>query len=447
MSCLTQRILDYCSSNGPNPVNSLRRLLKKSCSSGHLLLDDSVPFQDTEVLNHVLAAFDHIRPGDNKTLRNVTRHLNPVVSSFESALSVLEHVSKAGYKDDSFVALMFAKILNEYSIMSITSVDLARMLRIMQIQRFRHMGLVESISNRILQESDVSRVYDTIRILAELDLLESRHLMNFPSPRSLSHCVDYIWALLLQNHKFDKDFDLAGKVKECLVLAAEMGPDSQHQSSKSMHKLNTIRNILYFLHRDTIYEKLSDPLKSWLSRPTPFNERSSGRLAENNPPCRGIKQISGVLISENVAHSVNTMIGAFRVDIVERDRKIVWEYDGLDRYYRDHNPGTKAAYYIVKSRVLEAMGYKIIQIPYWQWEKMRNGKLKKDYCRTSRFLAISDIRGNISSNGDPRELKSLDILTTRTDLGGYHNENVYNKQQPKQAWVWNKPSLPLRVAI
>jgi hypothetical protein len=444
---LRQRILEFCSSTGATPATSLRSLLKKSGPSGDLLIPDRVSFQNTEVLSQVLSVFNYLRPRDNYTLRYFLRHLDPAVTSIETALSVVEQASQAGQVDEAFVGMMFAKILKEFSLMSITSVDLARMLRIIQSHRFRHLGLIESICTRLLQETDISRKFGTIRILSELDLLESRHLLGFPDPCSLSQSVDYMWALLLQEQKLGSDFDFARKMSVCLVTVAKIDSENHYQNTSIMNKLRTIRNAVYFLHRDTIYDQLSDPLKSWLSCTDLDADQCSRSLVETRRPCRQIKQISDVLMSENVSHSVNTKVGAYKVDILERDRKIVWEFDSRDRFYTDHNQKTQASYYALKSRVLKAMGYQVIHIPYWQWDKMRNAKLQKDYCRTSRFLALSDLREKNVLHADPRKFTLSEISTTSAAIGGFHNEEIYRKQQPKQAWVWNKPSLPLRVAI
>ena len=444
MTTLRNSLEELCS-RSRHPTKTLRNLLRNPGESGMLQLHPPVAIQETSALSALFDCFIKLGFRDERQIRPLMREISFVISSLDSSLKLLENASKIGYVDELVTGSLLAKTLKRYDPRTISLQDAMRILRIMQTQRYRHRYLIDSLTERVLREGDTSQRFVVFRILAELDMVDSSRLVDFPRPVSASDSIDFAWGILLQENKLASSVDIPGMLRDCLVALVDTKTDSTSQIPESCeHKLVMIRDAIYLLHRETVYRNLPERTKSFLSG---LGDGNPGKRTESRAFRRGLKQISDTLFSENVAHSVHSLVGSFMVDIVERDRKIIWEYDSRDRFYHDGSETSKSSYHVFKRRVLNAMGYNVINIPHWQWAKMGNKKLKKDYCRTSRFLALTDMGKSVETDRDPRCYKVSECMPSEPSSWDFHNEYVHNKQQPKQSWVWNKPIPTLRVAI
>ncbi|KAF4739981.1 hypothetical protein FOZ62_029828, partial [Perkinsus olseni] len=149
-----------------------------------------------------------------------------------------------------------------------------------------------------------------------------------------------------------------------------------------------------------------------------------------------------------VAHFVRARRGPFTFDILERDRRLIWECNNFDRYYggvrrpdsgqlhvewscslgADPNVGLpllkssfdKLATRRLEERILKAMGYRIV--PFWHWRRVTLKSGRIDMIRMSRFIALRDFRERHTAQGDADQYsdptKLGDILRTGP------NENV-----------------------
>merc|ERR1712232_188446 len=142
-----------------------------------------------------------------------------------------------------------------------------------------------------------------------------------------------------------------------------------------------------------------------------------------------IRKLSAVLTKMKVGHLCNVDRGPFILDIVERDRKLVYECNHFDRFY----VGTteKIASMCLQERIVKAMGYRVVQIPHWQWNKIKHRRQRAEYMRMSRYYAIKDRR-----DFAPRDEELTDVAVNELDhLGEY----FFQKERPTSAWSWFQP--------
>lgn len=447
MSQLRKPLLDFCSGSG-DPTNALRKLLRKSCGSRSLQLPTPVSVLDTDSLNTLIDVFQEVGFRDFPVIRRFMRDLHHEVVSLESALKLLENSSAFGCMDECVTGRLLVATLKRYPLCEISLNDCLRMLRILKVQRFRHIDLIESISRRVLSEGVASQKFTLVRMLGELDLLGATMLIGLPRPATHSDRINLAWGLILQEARISAEIDVPALIYDCIEPFGKRDSiNSLGLSESAKHKLRLVRDAIYFLHRESIYENLSDSTKFFFSNLMSESESKPLSGSPRRVVKPALQKVSDTLFAENVAHSVHGIIGPFVVDIVERDRKIVWEYDDSDRYYSDGTEAVKSSYYELKRRVLNAMGYKVISVPHWHWKKMNNKKLRGDYCRTSRYLALTDIRETLGMRRDPRNFRVSENLFLNSSEHIFQSENIYKKQRPKQTWAWNKPTGTLRIAI
>ena len=447
MTLMRKCLLEISDGSG-DPRRSIRDLLRKARVSGLLELPNPVSVKDTNTLSTLMGCFKEIGFHELTSIRPFVRDISISVASLESSLKLLENMSRLGYIDELVTGRLLTETLKRYPLSDINLDDSLRILRILQTQRYRHGALIQSLVTRVLSEGNSDQKFKLVRILGELDSLTPQLISELDRPATHSQCIDLAWGLLLQEHKLSSVLDIPDLLSYCLGTlksSNEMTPLLLSESAE--YRLRVIRDAIYFLHRESVYERLDEPFKAFLSH---LSSESQEKIFPKHTGIRiksDLKDISDTLFSENVAHSVHGAVGSFVVDIVERDRKIVWEYDGRDRFYANGSEPVKASFHELKRRIIKGMGYKVISIPHWHWKKMNNKQLRKEYCRTSRYLALMDLRDLSQVRGNPQEFRISDNAPANVSAWQFHNENVYKKQRPKQAWAWNRPTTTLRIAI
>jgi hypothetical protein len=293
------------------------------------------------------------------------------------------------------------------------------------------------MSERQKLASVIAMGHMNLKVPKSLDLPEA--------PKTPNLAVDYALSLL-QNVESVENRDRAMEIiRGCLENIGIAMDGNMKANWQFLTKLGVVRFACFFFHRGQIYNRLSDGIKSSVSALCTVHD-SSPTLSKS------LQRLSCTLFKENVAHTINAHAGPFIVDILERDRKIVWNLATRNQYYVGDLTGKMTAYHELKAKILRHMGYTVIQVPFWQWDKMSNKKLRSEYCRTSRHHALSDIRETTllqsrSDNQDPAEFNAVNAAKQIKESWLYHGENVHKKQIPKQQWCWHKPILPLRVSI
>ena len=60
------------------------------------------------------------------------------------------------------------------------------------------------------------------------------------------------------------------------------------------------------------------------------------------------------------------------------------------------------------------MGYRVVQVPYWQWNRIKHRKQRIEYIRMSRYYALKDLRELA-----PRDQEVEDVAVNELDFLGF----------------------------
>jgi len=208
------------------------------------------------------------------------------------------------------------------------------------------------------------------------------------------------------------------------VLAMQDADWSGSQSAALHRRILLLRTAMRYLHRDA-YQALP-PIVAQAFRRV---HRMEPPQREVRPTVSFVRKLSHVLTKIKVGHLVNAERGPLVLDVVERDRKLIYECNHFDRFY----VGTteKIASASLQERIVKAMGYRVVQIPHWQWSKLRHKKQRTEYVRMSRYYAIKDRR-----EFEPRDQAPKDIAVNEFDHMG---EYFFRKEMPSSSWAWFQP--------
>lgn len=189
-------------------------------------------------------------------------------------------------------------------------------------------------------------------------------------------------------------------------------------------RLLLLRSAMRYLHRDA-YQELSPNAKLALRKV----HRFSPPMKDPRPSVNFVRKLSHVLSKIKVGHLCNAERGPFMLDVVERDRKLVYECNHFDKFYMGTTE--KIASACLQERIVKAMGYRVVQIPHWQWNKVRMIKQRIEYVRMSRYYAIKDRR-----EFGPRDEAPTD---TASNVFDYLGEYFFRKERPAASWSWFQP--------
>jgi len=190
-------------------------------------------------------------------------------------------------------------------------------------------------------------------------------------------------------------------------------------------RLLLLRMALRYLHGD-FYRALPEQVARALRR-----VHRTELAREPWPMPHFLRKVSAILTKMKIGHLPQVERGPFTIDIVERDRKLVYECNHFDRFYAGTTE--KIATMCLQERIVKAMGYRVVQIPHWQWNRIMHRKQRVEYLKMSRYYAIKDRR-----ELEPRDAEPADVATNQLD---YLGEYFFRKEMPSSHWSWHQPRV------
>lgn len=324
--------------------------------------------------------------------------------------------------------------------------QLVRLARAFAAQRHRH----EELFGRIAQTLRLSGLKDLSSEEA-LSLLHSHAFLRLAGPHLQDGELGKLWGQL-QDHVLAPGADALGPeplTELCYVLFLarrvdqETGlplvccmleqatpallriPAASWTTKPALHqRLLLLRSALRYLHREA-YASLPVDTQQLLRRV----HRMESPPRDLRPIVAFTRKLSTVLRKLKIGHIVNAERGPFVLDVVERDRKLVYECNHFDRFYV--NSIEKIASLCLQERILKAMGYKVIQVPHWQWNRIKHRRQRMEYIRMSRYYAVKDARELA-----PRDEQPQDVAVNDFDFLG---EYFFRKDLPRSSWSWFQP--------
>ncbi|CAE7276472.1 unnamed protein product [Symbiodinium sp. CCMP2456] len=184
-----------------------------------------------------------------------------------------------------------------------------------------------------------------------------------------------------------------------------------------------LRSALRYLHREA-YTQLPKAVQLMF--------RKAHRMEPEAPSKHVVlfvRKLSEALTKLKIGHVAQAVRGPFTFDIVERDRKIIYECNHFDRFYMSSTE--KIAAMCLQERIAKAMGYRVIQVPHWHWNKIKHRRQRIEYIRMSRYYALKDLRELA-----PRDAPVRDLAENELD---YLGEYFFKKDRPSSPWSWFQP--------
>ncbi|CAE7753875.1 unnamed protein product, partial [Symbiodinium pilosum] len=185
-----------------------------------------------------------------------------------------------------------------------------------------------------------------------------------------------------------------------------------------------LRSALRYLHRE-VYAQLPKDVKQIFRRA----HRMEPEIPQTQRMVLFVSKLSHALTKLKIGHVAHAERGPFTFDIVERDRKIIYECNHFDRFYTSSTE--KIASMCLQERIAKAMGYRVIQVPHWHWNKIKHKRQRIEYIRMSRYYALKDRRELA-----PRDAPVRDPAVNEFD---YLGEYFYRKDMPSSHWSWFQP--------
>jgi len=222
------------------------------------------------------------------------------------------------------------------------------------------------------------------------------------------------------------------KVVDLLSEGTRNFNQQQRPLSVGLHRrLLLLRSAMRYLHHQVYKELPDDVLKLFRKahRMEPPLELKESRLF--------VRKLSHVLTKLKIGHMTNADRGPFTFDIVERDRKVVYECNHFDRFYASSTE--KIASMCLQERIVKAMGYRVVQVPHWHWNKIRHRKQRIEYIRMSRYYALKDRRELV-----PRDEEVQDVAVNELDFMG---EYFFRKDAPQTHFAWFQPRYDAKLRI
>jgi len=348
--------------------------------------------------------------------------------------------SKLGVLNGVLFEALAAELLRSWSSSAsdvVTMTQITDIARMFSLQRVRHERLFDTVTS-VLQDRQVS----TSTPAEALDLLHSfaflrldkelgplwddleRHATSSGSDAGSVARLCYI--LFVARRDGERIGDIV-KMLDTVSASIAAREDSSWASADGValhHKLLFLRSALRYLHKGE-YKSLPPSVLDILRTV----HRMERQKPEARPPGNFVNKLSFILRKLKVAHICNAERGPLMFDIVERDRKLVYECNHFDRYY--WSTFEKIASRTLQERIVKAMGYRVVQIPTWQWVRVKHKRARMEYLRMSRYYAIKDRREWV-----PRDDEPVDVAVNQFDhLGEY----FFKKERPSSAWSWFSP--------
>ncbi|CEM21236.1 unnamed protein product [Vitrella brassicaformis CCMP3155] len=304
------------------------------------------------------------------------------------------------------VCLAIANALNQHITTgaSLSVGECLTALRLMALQRCRQTPLVDNLWQAVVDKGEL-RGGDAVDLLywhayltkATPDVIDTLQgcILREMDSLDLPQLSSYVMSLLLAEADVHDDPDVRAKAMHNMQTALERMCDGIFEresdrwaSSKDdvlLHRrLLLIRSALRYLHRDT-YEQLPDRVRQALRR--------VHRIELPRKPTKKIafvEKLSMALTKLRIAHHKYATRGPLTFDILERDRKLVWECATVDRFYL--STFDKIATARLNERLTKAMGYRVARTNHWQWGRMKAKRSRIEYARMARYYALRDRR-------------------------------------------------------
>ena len=364
----------------------------------------------------------------------------------KSALSLLRNLSFVGYYSAEVTLAICIGLLQAHNTTGLSAKDRAEILGLMAKQLTRVPEYIHDISDGIHSELNDSDKFQLSLDLANLGMLDSSAVKTVPQPQNAFDAIRLCMAFVLS----PETIDTAELIQSHFIPALHLlgRPDLRDSSLANPTILRNLQIIRYALRYcyPNVYASVPDRVREFLA----FACVETIVIGKLNREDMLANSVSESLIKLSVRHTKDTLKGPFRMNIEEVGKKIVWECNSRKHFYTGNSDMKKTAYYELQTRVLKGMGYSVVQIPYWHWDRLRNRKARVEYLKMSRHIVLVDSRERENLNGFHLSPIAFDASNAalRLQTDQFLGDLAFRKEAPKRSWSWSSASnLPVRVSL
>lgn len=162
-------------------------------------------------------------------------------------------------------------------------------------------------------------------------------------------------------------------------------PPKHRRTGRQLHErlLRLIYTYRYLL--PTAFEQLPEDTRDAFQRIQQLEI-----VRTQHPRSRMRQRMQRLLRQLRIAHHALLQRGPLLLDIVERDRALVWCCSSWKDYYV--NTRERTALYRANERLLLAMGYNVAHVAHWQWGRLKAKRSRLELLRMARYYALRDRR-------------------------------------------------------
>jgi hypothetical protein len=411
--------------------NLMRKLIRQGLRSNEIDVSGKLEFRDVRTINALLENFPQTKFFDFKFLNQISDDLTRSITSSDQALRFMKNISDLGCSNEKLIVPVVTQLLSKAPAERLSVDQVVMLMNILARQRLRLPDLSRSLVDEYYAQMTNGQRIRVLTNMASLSLpIDS--LPNLPTvPSSPYACTDIISALIMSPGSMKAgSFTESHLLPSVLNLTKAFSPnvDLNEISHKMRSKLLLARAALVYAYPE-LHSQLPESSRAFLS----YLAVSAAPTAKKDYDAdRFVSTVSETLFKQNIRHHVGTSFGAFQVDIEEAGNRVIWNCDTQKRFYMGTDFKMKTSFYALRDEIIRNMGYTVIQIPYWHWERITERKARSDYCRMSRHLALS---------------QSAPVSTTET-TDSFRGEYFFKKSIPKRSWSWHgHATVPVRISI
>ncbi|EUD65600.1 hypothetical protein C922_04106 [Plasmodium inui San Antonio 1] len=212
--------------------------------------------------------------------------------------------------------------------------------------------------------------------------------IKFRVPLSSTDCVKLLYGYFLLGENHINWFVIH---KLLLRLHEELKYEEkillfEKENKKVLQMVSIVRTYLRYKKR-SLYDNLPKGLKRVLKKLQSLHADDEYTRRKDR---KFVQKVSWHLMKLRIAHVKNGHKGGIPLDILEKDKKLVWLCFSYHQYYVRTIDLTAET--LLQMDLLKCMNYRIAKVHYYQFSRMKARRTRFEYIRMCRYYTLRDRR-------------------------------------------------------
>ncbi|KJP85037.1 hypothetical protein AK88_04258 [Plasmodium fragile] len=210
----------------------------------------------------------------------------------------------------------------------------------------------------------------------------------FKAPLSATDCIKLLYGYLVLGENHINWFVMH---KLLLQLHEELKDEEkilllEKENKKVLQMITIVRTYLRYKKR-RLYDNLPKGVKRVLKK---LQSLYADEEYSKRKDRKFVQKVSWHLIKLRIPHVKNGNKGGIPLDILEKNKKLVWMCFSYHQYYIRTIDLTAET--LLQMDLLKAMNYKIAKVHYYQFSRMKARRTRFEYIRMCRYYTLRDRR-------------------------------------------------------